>query len=279
MDDRMFLATDLDRTILPNGKQQESPEARERFRRLVRHAEVEFAYVSGRGEVLLREAIATYDLPVPRFAIGDVGSVIYDVRNGYAPLRAWEDAIAPDWKGRNHDAMRALFGDIGELTLQEEEKQNTYKLSYYAPETIDRPTLLRKMQKRLETQGVDASLIWSVDETTHTGLLDVLPQSATKLYAVRFLQTLMGFSDAQTIYCGDSGNDLPILTSGMQSVLVANATDDVRSEAVASLHRQGIDRSLYCAHGGLLGMNGNYAAGALEGIAHFFPHTVAWMVE
>jgi len=35
--------------------------------------------------------------------------------------------------------------------------------------------------------------------------------------------------------------------------------------------------SLYLAHGGLLGMNGNYSAGILEGVVHFIPATRDWL--
>ena len=35
--------------------------------------------------------------------------------------------------------------------------------------------------------------------------------------------------------------------------------------------------TLYLAHGGLAGMNGNYSAGILEGVAHFIPETRLWL--
>jgi hypothetical protein len=34
---------------------------------------------------------------------------------------------------------------------------------------------------------------------------------------------------------------------------------------------------LYIAQGGFLGMNGNYSAGILEGLAHYHPYTREWM--
>jgi hypothetical protein len=34
---------------------------------------------------------------------------------------------------------------------------------------------------------------------------------------------------------------------------------------------------LYPATGGWKGMNGNYAAGVLEGVVHFFPETAGWL--
>ena len=45
---RLLLCTDLDRTLIPNGTQPESPRARELFKRLVSHEEVTLVYVTGR---------------------------------------------------------------------------------------------------------------------------------------------------------------------------------------------------------------------------------------
>jgi hypothetical protein len=43
--------------------------------------------------------------------------------------------------------------------------------------------------------------------------------------------------------------------------------------------QQGTITALYLAQGGFLGMNGNYSAGILEGIAHYHPETQLWMKE
>jgi len=82
---------------------------------------------------------------------------------------------------------------------------------------------------------------------------------------------------SRTIFAGDSGNDLAVLTSGMQSVLVANAAQDVRETALQAVRENGHRDSLYLAKGSFFGMNGNYAAGVLEGLVHFFPETTAWL--
>jgi hypothetical protein len=42
---------------------------------------------------------------------------------------------------------------------------------------------------------------------------------------------------------------------------------------------KGLGDTLYCARGGFLGMNGNYCAGVLEGLAHYIPETREWMAE
>ena len=110
------------------------------------------------------------------------------------------------------------------------------------------------------------------------GLLDVLPASATKLHAVEFLMQLLEFNDANTVFAGDSGNDLPVLISGkLQAVLVRNAHPDVVAEAKEELAKINAMDKLYVAQGGFLGMNGNYSAGVLEGLAHFIPFTAGWI--
>jgi hydroxymethylpyrimidine pyrophosphatase-like HAD family hydrolase len=130
------------------------------------------------------------------------------------------------------------------------------------------------MQARLLATGVDAALVWSVDEPAGIGLLDVLPASATKLHAVEFLMQSFGFSLENTVFSGDSGNDMPVLVSQVHAVLVNNAPPEVREEAVRTAQGQSNHTALYLATGGFLEMNGNYSAGILEGIAHYHPE---WM--
>ena len=274
----LFLFTDLDRTIVPNGPQPESPHARPIFRRLAARPEGTLIYVTGRNVKLIKEAIQEYDLPTPDYAIGDVGTTIY--RTGSGQWQAWEpwiDEIRPDWKGMAHDNLAALLADIDALDLQESEKQNRFKLSYYAPTETDRDLLLAKVRRRLEPTGVKASLIWSIDEIAHVGLLDILPQRATKIHAIRFLMQEQGAEESQSVFAGDSGNDLPALTSGLPAVLVKNARAEVREEARQIAAQKGIGKQLYIAKGQFRSMNGNYSAGVLEGVAHFYPVTIEWM--
>jgi hypothetical protein len=79
------------------------------------------------------------------------------------------------------------------------------------------------------------------------------------------------------MFAGDSGNDLPVLASNIPSVLVANATGEVREDAVARARNAGNGEFLYLAKGGFLGMNGNYSAGILEGVFHFQPGLADWI--
>ncbi|MDO9227462.1 MAG: HAD-IIB family hydrolase [Pseudomonadota bacterium] len=274
MEAPLLLATDLDRTLLPNGDQPESPEARAYFRRLAARPEVRLAYVSGRHRQLVEAAMAEYALPRPDFVIADVGTTLYEARgDGWYAREDWQQAIAADWGGHSHADLAALLTDVPGLRLQETAKQSACKLSYYAAALADPAALLAWVHDRLAASGARCNLVWSVDETTATGLLDVLPASASKLHALEFLRARLGIPPQRTVFAGDSGNDMEVLSSDLPAVLVANAQETVRAEAVARAPAG----SLYLARGGLLGMNGNYSAGLLEGLVHFIPATRAWL--
>jgi sucrose-6F-phosphate phosphohydrolase len=277
--ERLLICTDLDRTLIPNGAAAEPRGARAHFSSLAGNPQVTLVYVSGRHRELVEAAIREYDLPVPDHVIGDVGTTIYRVGDTHAwqPDADWEREIAADWNGLDHAALADELSDLPELRPQEPEKQNRFKLSYYLAPDADRKRLSLAIESRLAAIGANARQIWSIDEATATGLLDVLPARVSKRHAIHALMREWAFTAAETVFCGDSGNDLEVLASSIPAVLVANSTPEFRAQALEAARDAGFSDRLYLAHGGFMGMNGNYAGGILEGIAHYFPESVAWM--
>lgn len=274
----LLLCCDLDRTVLPNGHAPESPLARPLFRAVTSREELTLAYVSGRDKRLLLQAIDEYDIPVPDFAIGDVGTTLYRVSGKHwVADEGWASHIGEDWNGREAMALHPLFKDLQGLSLQEPEKQNRFKLSYYTSPHIDRASLMQTMRQRLEQNALLANLIWSVDEVNDLALVDVLPQRASKRHAIDFLIAQEGFDLHNTVFAGDSGNDLPVLCSEIRSVLVNNAQPSVREEALAEASANQTLEQLYLAQGDFYGLNGNYTAGVLEGLAHYQPQAREWI--
>lgn len=275
---RYLICTDLDRTLLPNGHHPESPQAMAYFSQIAARDDVDLAYVTGRHHKLVLEAIEQYQIPVPDFVIGDVGSSLYEIHNlHWQHSSQWIDEIAPGWAGVSHQELIKLFEDIKELKLQPEDKQSEYKLSYFAPENCNRNALLNEMETRLEKKNIKAHLNWSIDDLERVGLLDVLPFNATKLHAIEFLIQHKGYQPSHVVFSGDSGNDLPVLTSPINATLVANAREDVRSEAMELAKQKGNEKQLYVAQGSILEMNGNYSAGIIEGLLHYLPAAQAWL--
>jgi len=269
---KLLLCTDMDRTVIPNGTQAEHPDARKRFKAFCQHPDITLVYVTGRHKSLVQQAIKNYSLPEPDYAITDVGSKIYQVKKGqWTEFTAWQQEIALSWKGKSHADLKSWLSDISGLSLQERHKQNSHKLSYYLPMYADKETVIAEITARLQKEGVEASVIWSIDEPKNVGLLDVLPSKATKLHAIEFLQHELGYHHEETIFAGDSGNDMPVLKSAVQSILVANASAEIKKAALHYVEQDGHQSSLYLASAQYCGMNANYAAGVLEGVAHFAP--------
>ncbi len=279
MSDRLLICTDLDRTLIPNGPQPESPGARQHFANLVAQPQVSLVYVSGRHRELVEAAMEEYALPRPDFVVGDVGTTLYYVGSTEAWQRQaeWERQIAEDWGGHSHAELAATLQGLSGLQPQEESKQNDHKLSYYTPLTTNIEAMEAAINDRLETLGVRSRLIWSVDEPQGIGLLDILPARASKYHALEALMKLQGFDYGNTVFCGDSGNDIEVLASPIPAVLVANSQPEVRELAKQLAREAGHEAALYLARGNFMAMNGNYSAGMLEGIAHYHPEALPWM--
>ncbi|WP_041273234.1 HAD-IIB family hydrolase [Desulforapulum autotrophicum] len=275
MSNKLLLCTDMDRTVIPNGLHPEHPDARAQFRRLCNLPEIVLAYVTGRHLQLVEEAIKKYNLPEPDFIITDVGTKIYQKTcDNWISISQWQKQIAKDWQGKTHYQLQQALSRLPELKLQENSKQNDYKLSYYLPLSADHGKIEHQASLILAELGVNASLILSIDEPEQVGLLDVLPKNATKLHAIIFLQEYLDLGLEETIFCGDSGNDLPVLGSQIRSVLVANADRVIKKRSLELAEKNGSKGSLYVAEENDFPLGGNYCAGVLQGIAFYEPQII-----
>lgn len=277
---KLLLCTDLDRTLLPNGTQPESVSVRKKFSRFASRDEVTLVYVSGRDKALVQQAIKNYHIPSPNFVIADVGATIYQIQNKkFHAMEQWDSEIENDWDGKSNKELQKLLSHFKDLRIQEYGKQKLHKLSYYVPLHTDHENLLNEINSCFEKEAVKANLIWSIDDGAGLGLLDILPASANKKHAIEFIMSEFNFSLDETIFAGDSGNDISVMASPIHSILVANATDDVKKMAVEKAQLNNTTQSLYLAKGDFFGMNGNYSAGILEGIVHYIPDVKNWMDE
>lgn len=267
----LLICTDLDRTLIPNGEQLESPQARPLFCQLVSNPQIALAYVTGRDKILVQEAIAEYELPVPNFVVADVGSTIYEIKNNqWLRLTDWDEQISMDWQYKTQPDLVPFFTDFDQIKLQEITKQGLHKLSYYVSLEAELEPIIIKIRSKLETEKIQANIIWSIDEKAQIGLLDILPISANKYHAIAYLMKNQNFTLDNTFFSGDSGNDLDVLMSPIKSILVANATLEVKQKMKSIMNNNNPVNSIYIAQGDYLKMNGNYSAGILEGIFHYF---------
>lgn len=262
-----ILATDLDRTLLPNGSWPSDPGAIDLFNELTEKHDVLVVYVTGRNLKLAENAILEYGIRYPHVLIGDVGTSIRKYEQGkWNSHEGWDAHVkksSPKWDA---DAIRSAVTGIDGLIEQEREHCSPFKQSYYVDH--GRNEIILKVVDEKVKGNYDEVIVYSFDSQTGKGLLDFLPQSATKQTALEYVAEEIGTAKKNVVFCGDSGNDIFPLTAGFSGVLVKNA-DDQLVENVKKAMNKNPDLKVYFAKGGFRGLKGYYTSGVIEGACHY----------
>jgi sucrose-6F-phosphate phosphohydrolase len=262
-----ILATDMDRTLLPNGSWDGDEQAISLFNELTEKFGVLVVYVTGRNLQLTEEAIEEYGVRRPDVLIGDVGTSIRKYQKGEWHFDdGWIEHVrrsSPRWDA---DAIKAAVSGIRGLREQEPEHLNPFKQSYYVDHEL-RDEVLRAVDERVKGK-YDEVIVYSFDSQDGKGLLDFLPDSATKQTALEYVADEYECDHADVVFCGDSGNDIFPLTAGFSGVLVRNA-DEQLVENVRQSMEQNDRLRVYFACGDFMGLNGNYTSGVIEGAYHY----------
>ena len=262
-----ILATDLDRTLLPNGKWEPDVNAISLFNELTAAGDALVVYVTGRNLDLTEKAITEYGVRFPDVLCGDVGTSIRKYRNGRWTFdEGWITHVkrsSPRWSA---DAIRAAVAEVNGMREQESEHLNQFKQSYYV-DHANNERILKEVDALVKGK-FDEVIIYSFDSQDGKGLLDFLPASATKQTALEYVAEEFGAAKEDVVFCGDSGNDIFPLTAGFCGVLVRNA-DDQLVENVKKAMNDNADLKVYFAKGDFKGLNGYYTSGVIEGADHY----------
>jgi sucrose-6F-phosphate phosphohydrolase len=262
-----ILATDLDRTLLPNGSWEADEEAIDLFNELTEKQGVLVVYVTGRNLDLTENAIREYGVRYPDVLCGDVGTSIRIYENGEWRFDdGWIAQVrhaSPRWDAT---AIREAVSGIDGMHEQEPEHLNQFKQSYYV-EHDRNEDILKQVEDRVKGR-FDEVIIYSFDSQDGKGLLDFLPASATKQTALEYVAGEFGTAKEEVVFCGDSGNDIFPLTAGFRGVLVRNADDQLVANVRKAI-AQDPGLKAYFAKGGFRGLNGYYTSGVLEGACHY----------
>ena len=262
-----ILATDLDRTLLPNGSWPADPGAIELFNELTQQHGVLLVYVTGRNLDLTEAAIREYGVRYPDVLCGDVGTTIRRYRQGeWLPDPGWDAKVHRDSPAWDAAAVRAAVADIEGMREQEAEHLNPFKQSYYV-DHARKEQVLEQVEAAVKGR-FDEVIVYSFDSQDGKGLLDFLPASATKQTALEYVAQAQGTPREEVVFCGDSGNDIFPLTAGFSGVLVRNA-DEQLVENVRLACEQNPALRVYFARGGCRGLSGYYTSGVIEGCYHY----------
>ena len=156
--------------------------------------------------------------------------------------------------------------DIDGLVEQEREHCSQFKQSYYVDHERNED-ILKVVDERVKGK-YDEVIVYSFDSQTGKGLLDFLPDSATKQTALEYIADELGADKTDVVFCGDSGNDVFPLTAGFSGVLVRNADDQLVANVKRAIEGNP-ELKVYFAKGGFKGLNGYYTSGVIEGAYHY----------
>ena len=261
-----ILATDLDRTLLPNGSWPVDANAIPLFNEWTAKQGILVVYVTGRNLNLTESAIRQYGVRFPDILCGGVGTTIRHYENSaWSMDQGWIERVhsmSPRW---DNPAIREALAHVSGMREQEAEHQNEFKQSYYVDHQ-NRESILAEVEGLIGGK-FDEVLVYSFDSNNGNGLLDVLPASATKQTSLEYVAEAYQ-AGKDVVFCGDSGNDVFPLTAGFLGVMVRNA-DEQLVQQVTEAKQKNDAIQIYHAQGGFKGLNGYYVSGVLEGAYHY----------
>jgi sucrose-6-phosphatase len=239
----LLIASDLDQTLI--GDNEALRCFRERIE-MVRDS-VRLVYVTGRSWELCPDLCTGTDpLPQPDYWITAIGTGIY--RHGL-PEKAWEQEMEHGW---NRERLVELAATFPEIKPHPEPRLLTpHRIIYYLDPSCAE-AVIAELRRAAEHEQIHAQFIFS-----HGIELDIVPRAGNKGNALSWLLQQLGITAAQSVACGDSGNDINLLQAAGQSIIVANA----RPELLA-WHNASPAVSRFVA-------KRSHAAGVLEGLEHF----------
>jgi sucrose-6F-phosphate phosphohydrolase len=262
-----ILATDLDRTLLPNGSWEADEQAIKMFNELTEKHDILVVYVTGRNLHLTESAMKEFGVRYPGVLCGDVGTTIRKRENGKWTFdNGWSEHVrraSPRWDAT---AIRDAIADVNGMREQESEHLNQFKQSYYVE--IDKVDTVLEEVDALVKGKFDEVIVYSFDSQDNKGLIDFLPESATKQTALEYVAEEYGTPKEDVVFCGDSGNDIFPLTAGFSGVLVRNA-DAHLVENVKKAMQENPGLKVYFAKGDFKGLSGYYTSGVIEGAYHY----------
>ena len=262
-----ILATDLDRTLLPNGSWPADAGAIELFNELTEKNKVLVVYVTGRNLALTEKAIKDFGVRYPNILCADVGTSIRKYEAGEWQIDdGWIEHVKKQSPAWNAMAIRDAVAEIDAMREQESEHQSPFKQSYYV-EHDKKDQVLKRVNERVKGK-FDEVIVYSFDSENGQGLLDFLPACATKQSSLEYVAKEYTVAKKHVVFCGDSGNDIFPLTAGFSGVLVRNADDQLLDNVKKAMH-ENPDLKVYFAKGNFNGLQGYYTSGVIEGAYHY----------
>jgi sucrose-6-phosphatase len=241
-----LFVTDLDHTLVGNDESLDQLNLILHQYRQIQGTKI--VYATGRSPGSYQDLAANKGLLTPDALIAAVGSEIY-LDAVMTPDAVWADKLSTNWQREEIVMIASRFAD---LDPQPQSEQRSFKVSYYLSASVAAAVIIQ-LQEIFTNQGIDVEIIYSGNRD-----LDILPRGGDKGTAVQFLRDRWQLDQANSVVCGDSGNDISLFKYGAErGIIVGNAQSELR-----------LWHQLHPVNYHYLAV-ADYAAGILEGLKYF----------
>lgn len=233
-----LLITDLDGTLIPLTGDAQNANDLDILSTQLQRNNVNVAFCTGRHLASVLNAIESFLLPLPQWIIADVGTSVYEQQPSgeYTTNREFLQHLDSIVASMPLTELQFALSAFPRLRIQENEKQGRFKLSYYTSAS-ELKQVVDQVETLLKETSAPYNVISSVDPFNGDGLIDLLPAGVSKAHAVAWLVERSKLPADKVAFAGDSGNDLAVFESGLQSIVVGNA-DRSLADHVTAIHRQ-----------------------------------------
>jgi len=241
---QFLFVTDLDNTLVGDAAALQVLN-----QKLAQHRQehgTKIVYSTGRSLESYQELKAEQHLIEPDALVVAVGTEIY-YQGSATPDATWSEKLSHHW---DRDVVVATGAHFADLVPQPEPEQRPFKVSYFLTEEAA-VEVLPQIEALLKERGLEVKLIYSSGKD-----FDILPRQADKGMAMAFLRQTWGIDPAQTVVCGDSGNDCALFSVEKErGIIVGNAQPEMLAWHEANPFEHHYLAKAHCAGGILEGLN------------------------
>lgn len=259
----LFLFIDIDGTLIPNAPRPANSEGIKKFRQLVQDLDAILIYPTGRNFEMACEAIGEFFLPRPDFLITDNGAAMYfKNKEEWEENAGYREFLTNNNPNFDREKIAKILSKLPYLQEQEISKQHKLKASFYTDLEKQPVETVRAVKTIMQDREIDnIRITYSQDLRNNVGILEILSDNISKLTGIKYLLNNFSFCHSEeaiatkeslkhclaskiklkrsllsinhrdgkiVIFAGDEGNDLDVFASGIPSILVGNAREDIK---------------------------------------------------